>query len=251
MIRVCAIITALLLAGPLFAQNVTFKTHEIEGETVIFKYDLEGAVPGQTFEIKISIKLDGKEQELKEVTGDVGKNIKEGKDKQITWHAKKELLEFKGLIEPVIEAEVTFSPLYKAAVVGGNKLKRGKTYTFTWAGGVGDQPVNVELLKGGRTVATLKNNLPNNGNTDITIPKNLKSGSDYQLRALLVLNPTNKTETEELKISRSFPLGVLVAGGVAVTGAIVYLLLFSGDDGPDPGPETPDPLPEAPLRPDG
>ncbi|MFC2124248.1 Ser-Thr-rich GPI-anchored membrane family protein [Bacteroidota bacterium] len=247
--RIWPFFIALLFASPLFAQKVNFKTQEIEGETVIFTYDLEGAVPGQTFDIRISIRVNGREQELREVTGDVGKNIREGKDKKIVWHAKRELIEFKGEIKPLIAAEVTFSPINKVEVLGGTSLKRGKTYTLNWVGGVSDQPVNVELLKGNRTVATLKNNVPNNGKTNVTIPKNLKSGTGYRLRVLLVLNPTNKAETEELKISRSFPLGVIIVGGAAITGAAIYLLLFSGDDEPEPGPEEPVPLPDAPTRP--
>ena len=257
MVRIWPFIVAILFAGPLYGQDaaVIFKTAERKGDVVEFTYDLKGAVPGQAFEVKITIKVKGVEQELKEVSGDIGKNIRAGTGKKITWHAKRELFEFKGEIKPVIIAEVTFTPLYKCEVLGGNSLKRGKTYTLNWMGGVKDQPVNVELLKGNRTVATLKNNLPNTGKTNITIPKNLKSSSDYRLRILHVLNPTNKSETEALKISRVFPLGVTIMGIAAVTGVVIYLLL-SGDEEPvKPDPTIDDepliPLPGAPDRPDG
>jgi len=250
--RIWSFFVVLLLANILYAQDekITFKSAERKGDVVEFLYDLKGIVPGQTFEVKISIQIDGKEQELREVSGDVGPYILEGTDKKITWFAKKELLEFKGQVYPVIEANVTFTPLYNVGLLGGNKLKRGRNYTINWMGGVKDQPVNVELYKGKRSVATLKNNVPNEGKLNITIPKNIKPGSDYRLRILNVLNPTNNSETENIKITRVFPMGVIVVGSAVIVGGVVYYLLSGKEEPEDPIEEGPDPLPVAPDRPD-
>jgi len=252
MIKIWPLLVAVCITGTLIAQDaeVVFKAAQQKGESVEFTYDLNGVVPGQTFEVRILIKVNGEEQELKQVSGEVGKNITAGKDKTITWYAKKELLEFKGDIKPMIKANVVFTPLYKAEILGGKSLKRGKTYAITWTGGVKDQPVNVELIKGDRPVATLKNNLPNNGKANITISKNMSTGSNYRIRILNVLNPTNKSDTEKMRISRSFPIGVAVLGAAIVVGGVIYFLL-SGEDDPDPPDEEPkELLPDAPGTPD-
>jgi uncharacterized protein (TIGR02145 family) len=81
-----------------YSQRVENAHFEQSGKQIIIYYDLTGAQQDQTFEINVLCSTDGGKTfgtPLKEVSGDVGPNIKVGNDKKIIWDvlAEREKLE--------------------------------------------------------------------------------------------------------------------------------------------------------------
>jgi hypothetical protein len=75
------------------AQQITNVRFEQAGETVVIYYDLIGVQSLNKFDIKVYCSIDGGisyEKPLSAVSGDVGKEIKAGRNKSIIWQVLKE-----------------------------------------------------------------------------------------------------------------------------------------------------------------
>jgi uncharacterized protein (TIGR02145 family) len=91
-----------------YSQKVENPHFEQSGKQIIIYYDLIGAQPDQTCEINVLCSTDGGKTfgtPLKEVSGDVGPNIKVGNDKKIIWDVLAEIEKLEGDI--VFEVYVT------------------------------------------------------------------------------------------------------------------------------------------------
>ena len=81
--------SSFLQAQELAVKNVRF---EDQGETLVVRYDLDGLV-GKNYEVTLLLSDDGGDTfSIRPMTiyGDVGKNVKPGTDKSITWHLKQD-----------------------------------------------------------------------------------------------------------------------------------------------------------------
>jgi hypothetical protein len=132
----------MLLAGFIFsanAQEVKNIRVSQEGNWVNILYDLSGK--GQSFKVDLFYSVDdGKNWEgpLKGVTGDVGENVKPGKNKQITWDVLAEPQIEEGYMQFMVIAETaeTSEPIKAKTEVSKpdisfRKYKTGKTISLT------------------------------------------------------------------------------------------------------------------------
>ncbi|MCX7638767.1 MAG: hypothetical protein N2044_13065, partial [Cyclobacteriaceae bacterium] len=74
-----------------YAQTIAISWVEIAGTKIIVHYDLESANPNHEFTINLFSSKDNFSAPLTKVTGDVGNEIKPGKDKKIVWDVVSEL----------------------------------------------------------------------------------------------------------------------------------------------------------------
>ncbi len=91
------------------AQKLSNVRAAVNLSTVTIRYDLEGAIPGQLFEVNLYSSYNGFSAPLAMVSGDVGKEIQPGMQKEIQWQTK-ELPDFDGKLSFDVRALLTFSP---------------------------------------------------------------------------------------------------------------------------------------------
>ena len=82
----------------------------LDGKAIV-TYDVIGTKANQTYTIDLYSSHNNFASPLKNVTGDVGKNIKAGTGKKIIWDAASELTEFSGDISFKIKGELIPLPL--------------------------------------------------------------------------------------------------------------------------------------------
>jgi hypothetical protein len=101
-------------------ENITWTQQD---EQIIIKYDVTGAKYFEKFDITLFVSTDGGltySGPLKEVTGDIGANIGEGKNKSITWNVLDEYPGFGGNI--VFDVRAVVSPQkVKHKIIAGYK----------------------------------------------------------------------------------------------------------------------------------
>jgi hypothetical protein len=78
---------------------------------------------------------------------------------------------------------------------GGESWVLGSTQTITWTDNITEN-VNIRLLKGTATVATIASNTPSDGSFDWTIPTTLTAGSDYKVRIQSVTTSTLRDDSD-------------------------------------------------------
>jgi hypothetical protein len=129
---ICSLFFILITSTSVFSQkleNVQFKQ---DGKKIIITYDLDGVDDSKTYEILVEMSQDGGityTTTPKTIQGDIGKEIKSGKSKKITWDVLKDVAELHGTNfvfkvianEPGGEEKVTES--------------KGGIPTWVWIGG--------------------------------------------------------------------------------------------------------------------
>ena len=80
----------LVLPTYCFSQKLENLKAEVTGEKIIVTYDITGSQPDDSYNISLYSSQDKYAAPLTRVTGDVGKKIKEGKNKKIEWDAPSE-----------------------------------------------------------------------------------------------------------------------------------------------------------------
>jgi hypothetical protein len=244
----CILTVLLFFAGysSALCQKITSQTPVISGDSIIISYDLEGLVSSQLFEVRAYSSFNQSDP-LKTVSGDVGKNIRPGKNRKIIWLAKNELKNYKGDLRISLVAEVLFTPFENFKISEAKKLVRGRTYKLTWEGGEQNKEVNIALRLDERIILSKKNQA-NIGMAEMMIPKNMKPGGKYNLRLSMENDPGNQYQIHNIGIRRKIPTGVKILG-VAAIGAVTYLIIPQGSgEEPQVNPANNN-LPVAPDRP--
>jgi len=239
--RYCLLLLAALLpSSGSIAQSILNVRAEPKGNLVYIHYDLEGALPGQLFEVTVFGSHNHMQTPLTFVRGDVGSNVSPGR-KKIEWGAAKELSRFAGEITFRVEARLTFSPFALKSPTGDRTVyRRGRSYPFEWNGGLADEPLQLELYKDTLLNAIITR-LPNDGKYSWKIPLETLPGDQYRIRVASVANPTNYKFSNPFTIKRKIPtaLKIVPLGIVAGTG----ILLLPGRE---PGQPENDDLPGSP-----
>jgi hypothetical protein len=198
-----------------FAENITpvFKN----GHATI-TYDLIGLKAKETYIVSVYASYNNFNSPLVLVSGDVGKNIQEGKGKKIEWKASEEAGNYKGDITFRINVALLFTPLEFINPTGG-AIRRGRTTTIEWRGGYISNDKVLELYKGSERIATLAK-VKNVWLYKWLIPKDLEKGNDYTLKLSggnesLVSNP--------FRIKRRTPLLLKLSPLFAAAAIIPFL----------------------------
>ena len=189
----------------------------LDGKAIV-TYDVIGTKANQTYTIDLYSSHNNFASPLKNVTGDVGKNIKAGTGKKIIWDAASELTEFSGDISFKIKGELIPLPLTLLSPISGTSAKRGKPIKILWEGGKYDQVVHFELLKGNDRVIDI-GETKNTGEFVWGIPKKL-SKAYYTIR----ISSGQETKQSGLfKVKSRTPLIVKILPLLAAGGAAVVL----------------------------
>jgi hypothetical protein len=204
----------------LLAQNVSIDNVEIAGDKIIVHYSLEDANPANEYQLNLYSSNDNFRNALTKVSGNVGNEVKPGKDRKIEWKVVEELGTYKGKIALEIRGRV-FVPFVKLQNFDvSKKYKRGKPMNIGWKAGA-TNPINVELIKGSERVMG-ENNLQNSGTHTLYIPSSAKPGKDYRLK--ITDTKTNDVVfTNNFAVAPKIPLLLKVLPVLAVGGAAVAL----------------------------
>jgi hypothetical protein len=139
-------------------ENVQFKQ---DGKKIVITYDLVGVEDSKTFEVQVEMSQDGGitfTTTPKTLTGDVGKEVKPGKSKKISWDVLKDIAELRGtdFVFKVIAGE--------AGTAGEEKTveSKGGVPTWVWIGG--------GVAVAGGAAAILLGGKKSNGTTTPPIP---------------------------------------------------------------------------------
>jgi hypothetical protein len=229
-----------LLANPCTAQQVSNVRATADSAFVTILYDLQGDLEGQLFSVELYGSHNEYTSPLLYVTGDVGSNVKAGKDKKMVWQTR-ELNIFEGQITFDVRAELVFSPFVVKSPGKASGYKRGRTYKIEWAGGMPADKVNLELYRNNEKVSNISSS-PNKGNQQWRVPDKTKPGGNYQLRVSSEANPENVSLSRTFSIRRRVPLVAKVLPFVLI-GAGAYIIL-NQDSGPGPLPPEQNWLPE-------
>ncbi|MFN3840709.1 MAG: Ser-Thr-rich GPI-anchored membrane family protein [Cyclobacteriaceae bacterium] len=212
------------------AQTVAISWVEIAGTKIIVHYDLETSNPNHEFTISLFSSKDNFSAPLTKVTGDVGNEIKPGKDKRIIWDVVAELGSFKGDLELEVRGKI-FVPFMRLTNFDtSKKYKRGKSYPLTWTSGNMGGQIDIELYDG-QTRVNSDRGVSNSGKFEWVIPGSVKPGSNYRLKFTDTKNREEVIFTKEFKIVPKTPMAAKALIGLAVVGGGVAAAMAGGGGG--------------------
>lgn len=220
----------------LSAAGQTFSIGRIEllDQKVVIHFDLMDSVAGRSYTLRVYSSVDNFINPLTQLTGDVGLEVKPGKDKKIIWNPAEFGSEYEGSVSLEIRGRV-FIPFVRFSGLEEYRIfKRGKGYDLTWSGGTQQNVLNFDLYKGDKKVTTFPN-IANVGHYKMTLPKDIKPGKDYRLRVSDTKNKDEVVTTGTFAVKRKTPL-LLKLLPVAVVGVILTQIDWKQDpkEIPDP-----------------
>ena len=199
-----------------YSQKLENLKAEVAGEKIIVTYDITGSHPDDSYNISLYSSQDKYTAPLTLVTGDVGKKIKEGKNKRIEWDAPSEFNGIKGTLLFEVHAELVAKLTFQNSI---DHVRRGKIAPFTWRGGDQHASVKVELVKGSEVVGVI-GTIKDKRSFDWKIPSRQKTGKDYHVR---LTNGKEVINSKTFSIQPKVPLlvKILPAAGVGVAAFLV------------------------------
>jgi hypothetical protein len=207
------------------SQTVSISKIELVKELVIVHYDLDDSNPNNEYQINLFASKDKFSAPLVKVRGDVGPDVKPGKDRRIEWNLSDEYAQFKGKLSVEIRGKV-FVPFVKLRNFDtSKKYKRGKSYDISWRPG-NTNPIHIELYRGSQRVSGELNH-PNNGAFALSIGSKVKPGKDYRLKITDSKRTDDIVYSEYFKVSPKIPLGVKLIPVVAVGAGLAFIISSS------------------------
>jgi len=233
-------IVAFFFLQPSLAQEVKIEKVELQGNNVVIHYNLLDQNTDRKYSLHLYTSRDNYVQPMEMVDGDIGVDISVGENKKVIWNVNKEFGEdFQGDLAIELKGTIYIPFVSLDGFEQYEVLKRGKPYDFTWSGGRGDNVLNFELYRGETKVKVFEER-PNVGNTQLTIPTDVKPGKGYWFKISDKRNRDEVVHTGTFVVQRKLPLILKVGLGAIVVGVTGYLL------GSDNSQEEPD-IPEPPL----
>jgi len=215
----------LFMLGAAFAQEFTIKEMELVNDQLVLHYDLIDTARGHTYTIFVYSSKDNFLNPLEKISGDAGLEVKPGTNKKIVWNVKEELTAtFDGEIEMEVRGR-RYIPFIRFEGFQENEVrKRGKPFLMKWSGGTRQNILNIQLYNGDRLAHTFAN-VPNEGESSLTIPTSVKTGTGYYFKIADTKNRDQVVLTPTFEITSKYPLSVKVGlAAIAVTGGfLVYL----------------------------
>lgn len=223
-----------------FSQNVQIRDIELAGKDIIVHYDLEDSNPNNEYILDLYSNRDNFSTALLRVKGDIGNEVKPGKDKKVVWNLSDELGNYKGKVAVELRGKV-FTPIVKFQEFNVEKnYRRGKSYPIKWRPG-NTNPINIELFKGTQRIAGEVNH-PNSGSSSLSIPGDAEKGDDYRIKITDTKNPSGIVYSGMFKVVPKIPMVVKVIVPLAIVGgAVVGLGGSGGESGTVPNTELPYP----------
>lgn len=224
-IKAIPLLVLTLLATTSFSQDLTITSVVLKGEDVLINFDLNDDDLDHKYNLSLYSSTDNYVQPLKEVEGDVGVDLTVGGNKQIIWHAKKELGDdFKGNVALEVKGKLYIPFVTLNNFDDINSMKRGRPYNVTWAAGRGSNVLTFDLYNKQNELVHTFTNIANVGEYELEIPKDVKPGSDYRIKITDQRNKEDVVFTPTFKIKRKVPLYVNIALA-GLGGSTGYLLV--------------------------
>jgi hypothetical protein len=205
---------------------------ELAGEKIIVHYDLDDSNLNNEYTLDLYTMRDNFSTALLRVKGDIGSEVKPGKNKKVEWSVFDEWGSYTGIIAVEIRGKV-FTPIVKFQEFNiEKKYKRGKSYPLTWRPG-NTNPINIELFKGNQRISGEVNH-PNSGSSLLSIPADAAKGDDYRVKVTDTKNPNGIVYTESFQVVPKIPLLIKVIVPLAVVGGAVAGLAGGGGGSGEP-----------------
>lgn len=216
---------------------------EIIGDEVNIYFDLIANIEGQIFEVVLYCSDSTTySQRLYFATGDVGKNVKPGKDKRVVWTNEEELTTYS--LEDLtfeIKANIQSSSLYFIHPRDRNAVfKRGTTEKIEWLGGDINESLVIELYRYDTRQKVIANT-SNKGNIFWNVPNDLRPGVNYQLRLSVANKPSDPVFSSKFQVRRKIPNALKFISAGIIVGVTAFLISNGEENNELPGPPvTPD-----------
>ncbi len=212
------------------AQEFSIKSIEQSRDALVVYYDLIDTTSSRVYTIYLYSSHDKFVAPLLKVSGDIGLEVKPGKNKMIRWNVREELGEtYRGELQLEVKGRVYAPFIQFNDFKSGRVFKRGKSSTLTWSGGSRQNILNFAIYKNDKYVGVVSN-VANSGTYNMVIPKDIKPGSDYYFVVSDTKNKDQMMKTETFTVKRRFPLMVKVVPVVALGAAIYSILPEKGDE---------------------
>ena len=220
-----------VLGVTVHAQEFVIKTIELTPDRVILHYDLIDSTKNRTYTVHVYSSRDNFLAPLTKTSGDIGLEVKPGKNRKITWNSKEELGNyFEGDVELEVRGRV-YIPFIRFD--GFNEVKsrkRAVPFLVKWSGGTQQNILNFQLYKNDKLVYTFPN-VPNTHEYKLTIPATVKPGDSYYLKVSDSKNKDQQMLSSNFHIKRKVPLLLKALPVLALGGAAVALAGGSGSSG--------------------
>ena len=229
--KLIIILTFIFSANLVSAQAFEITALEQTSENLIVHYNLMDTTANRTY--TVFLYKNGTEP-LKKVKGDVGISVKPGVNNRITWSAKEELgADFKGSLELEVRGKVYVPFLEFEGFPEGKKVRRGKSYFYSWEGSSRSKILNFDLYKGDHLEYALPE-VANTGGAELIIPTSVKPGR-YKFIVTDAKNKDLVVESPEIIIKPKLPLPVKLIP-LALAGGGYMLISSNAEDPPLDGP---------------
>ena len=232
-----------------WAQKIEVDFVEVTDNKVVVHYDLQDEKTERTYLVNLFSSQDNFTKELTKVSGDVGTEVKSGRDRKITFDITKELGNFKGDISFEVRGRIYVAFVKLKEFGEGQVFKRGKNVPINWSSGNLSGQVNIELYKGDQRISG-DNNQPNVGKFDWNVPSGAKKGSDYRLKFTNTKDRNDVAYSPTFTIKPKVPM-LLKAAGILVIGGLVAVVASGSKSSSSPGVEKVPGLVTPPFTPDG
>lgn len=215
------------IASTLQAQSISNIRTQLRDGQIEIRYDLSAPAANYEFKIEVYSSFNNFSSPLTMVSGDVGAGVKAGNNKVMVWQARTEAKGYKG----ELQFELAATPVQVAQPIslilpkGGSVVRRGKSIQVTWTGGVSEEPVEVQLVRGSdlhRKVETISNK----GRYELKIDNGEPYG-EYQVR---LLSTAGEVFSQPIEVKKKPKLLLKIGVPVAVA-AWVYVFLSGGAGG--------------------
>lgn len=238
--HIVLVISLILACAIAHAQEFSIRKVEVAGDKVFVYYDLVDTISHRTYTVNLYSSRDSYVTPLTKVEGDLGLEVKPGRNRKITWNAKDELgADFEGKVGLEIKGRLYVPFIRFQGFKDHIVRKRGVAFDIVWSGGRANSLINFELLKDDKLVAVPQTNVAASiGKASIRIPKNTKTGDNYRFRIIDSKNKDDVVYTDAFRVKRKIPL-LLQVLPVAAVGVVVYMLTRPE---PPTTPEIPDPI---------
>lgn len=216
----------ILLAYPSFSQEIQITNIQLKGDDIHVYYNLVDERLDRSYSIRLYTSRDNFIKPVEKISGDVGVDVHVGPNKKVVWEAKKELGDdFNEGIKLELKGQIYVPFIQLDGISEGMVLKRATTSDLVWAGGRGDNILNIELYQGDKLVKNF-DEFPNTGKASIMIPTKVKPGTDYRYRISDSKNRDEVVFSEKFTVKRKFPLLPKVSL-FAMLGGVSYFVIKS------------------------
>ncbi len=213
---------ALLTSLTVMSQTFSIKRLEVAGDKINLYYDLVDTVSSRTYTIALYSSHDNFVLPVQKASGELGLEVRPGRNKKIVWNAKEELgAGFNGKVGLEVRGRL-YIPFVRLEGLN-KKLKRLTPTEIT------EQNIlNFDLYRGEERVTRFAN-IANVGHYILTIPITVKPGKGYRFKITDSRNKDQIVNSAPFRVKRKIPL-LMKAIPVAVIGVGAYLIV-SGNKG--------------------